>query len=84
MDPTMEIFCKTRNGQSARRERLSDMFSRDALWKVIVVGFMSFKKTAEADSIFTLLMQTTWTKVLGRPLLMNRLDYFSNFHEYKS
>ncbi len=23
-------------------------------------------------------------KVLGRPLLMNRFDYFSNFYEYKS
>ncbi len=27
---------------------------------------------------------TILAKVLGRPLLMNRFDYFSNFHEYKS
>ncbi len=27
---------------------------------------------------------TILPKVLGRPLLMNRFDYFSNFHEYKS
>ncbi len=29
--------------------------------------------------IYTILL-----KVLGRPLLMNRFDYFSNFYEYKS
>ncbi len=29
-------------------------------------------------------MYTILPKVLGRPLLMNRLDYFSNFYEYKS
>ncbi len=32
-------------------------------------------------------LQHTYTilpKVLGRPLLMNRFDYFSNFYEYKS
>ncbi len=27
---------------------------------------------------------TILPKVLGRPLLMKRFDYFSNFHEYKS
>ncbi len=27
---------------------------------------------------------TKLPKVLGRPLLMNRFDYFSNFYEYKS
>ncbi len=27
---------------------------------------------------------TILPKVLGRPLLMNRFDYFSNFYEYKS
>ncbi len=27
---------------------------------------------------------TILPKVLGHPLLMNRFDYFSNFHEYKS
>ncbi len=26
----------------------------------------------------------TLPKVFGRPLLMNRFDYFSNFYEYKS
>ncbi len=29
-------------------------------------------------------MYTILPKVLGRPLLMNRFDYFSNFYEYKS
>ncbi len=29
-------------------------------------------------------MYTILAKVLGRPLLMNRFDYFSNFYEYKS
>ncbi len=27
---------------------------------------------------------TILPKVLGRPLLMNMFDYFSNFYEYKS
>ncbi len=27
---------------------------------------------------------TILPKVLGRPLLMNRFDYFSHFYEYKS
>ncbi len=27
---------------------------------------------------------TILPKVLGHPLLMNRFDYFSHFHEYKS
>ncbi len=27
---------------------------------------------------------TILPKVLGRPLLINRFDYFSNFYEYKS
>ncbi len=27
-------------------------------------------------------MYTILPKVLGRPLLMNRFDYFSNFYEY--
>ncbi len=30
-------------------------------------------------NIYTILL-----KVLGHPLLMNRFDYFSNFHEHKS
>ncbi len=29
-------------------------------------------------------MYTILPKVLGRPLLMNRFDYFSNLYEYKS
>ncbi len=29
-------------------------------------------------------LYTLLPKVLGRPLLMNRFDYFSNFYEYKS
>ncbi len=29
-------------------------------------------------------MYTILPKLLGRPLLMNRFDYFSNFYEYKS
>ncbi len=31
-----------------------------------------------------LMTYTILPKVLGRPLLMNRFDYFSNFNEYKS
>ncbi len=30
------------------------------------------------------LTYTILPKVLGHPLLMNRFDYFSHFHEYKS
>ncbi len=30
------------------------------------------------------LKYTILPKVLGRPLVMNRFDYFSNFCEYKS
>ncbi len=29
-------------------------------------------------------LYTILPKVLGRPLLMNTFDYFSNFYEYKS
>ncbi len=31
-----------------------------------------------------MVIYTILSKVLGRPLLMNRFDYFSNFYEYKS
>ncbi len=34
--------------------------------------------------IYTHTPHTLLLKVLGHPLLMNRFDYFSNFHEYKS
>ncbi len=29
-------------------------------------------------------IHTILPKLLGNPLLMNRFDYFSDFHEYKS
>ncbi len=34
--------------------------------------------------IWNVITYTILPKVLGRPLLMNRFDYFSNFYEYKS
>ncbi len=35
---------------------------------------------ARAETAYTLYCQKYWVA----PLLMNRFDYFSNFHEYKS
>ncbi len=34
--------------------------------------------------ILFLAIYTILPKLLGRPLLMNRFDYFSHFYEYKS
>ncbi len=38
----------------------------------------------EKSSVLHITIYTILPKVLGRPLLMNRFDYFSNFYEYKS
>ncbi len=36
------------------------------------------------DQCIYIYIYTILPKVLGHPLPMNRFDYFSNFHEYKS
>ncbi len=41
-------------------------------------------KSQISDYIIMFLRYTILPKVLGRPLLMNRFDYCSNFYEYKS
>ncbi len=46
---------------------------------IIILFFLHVKDTIMAHLRYTIL-----PKVLGRPLLMNRFDYFSNFYEYKS
>ncbi len=43
------------------------------------------KETKQYIYIYThIYIYTILPKVLGHPLLMNRFDNFSNFHEYKS
>ncbi len=45
----------------------------------------SIKFTQHLRSIYIYIyIHTILPKVLGRPLLMNRFDYFSHFYEYKS
>ncbi len=45
---------------------------------------MSYYSTALSTPNTCRHTYTILPKVLGRPLLMNRFDYFSNFYEYKS
>ncbi len=47
--------------------------------KGIVLDPIDFQCMDQNHSKYTIL-----PKVLGRPLLMNRFDYFSHFYEYKS
>ncbi len=48
-------------------------------WEVCTVTVQYEYMYHATPNIYTIL-----PKVLGRPLLMNRFDYFSNFYEYKS
>ncbi len=45
---------------------------------------LSFLAGQMFNFLFFTRIYTILPKVLGRPLLMNRFDYFSNFYEYKS
>ncbi len=48
-------------------------------WKMYCPHLLNNERTMINSYIYNIL-----PKVLGRPLLMNRFDYFSNFYEYKS
>ncbi len=72
------------------------MFTPHIFWTVINKGvngvqnvFVMLKATQvhrfDSQEMHELMTKyTILPKILGRPLLMNRFDYFSNFHEYKS
>ncbi len=54
---------------------------------VVVLKFFFSRESICLFSVYISLIYILYTilpKVLGRPLLMNRFDYFSNFYEYKS
>ncbi len=80
--------------QSSEEQHLSEIEIFCNIINVFIVTFDQFKasllnKNINFYNFFPkkkkyIYIYTILPKVLGRPLLMNRFDYFSNFHEYKS